>query len=364
MQSPDTLLILNYNSNNGQTARMKKATSKSVKSWDNEWYDTAATGGRFVRHDSLFRNWVTQDGTPGPSGSGGFKAEADRYHLFISLACPWAHRTLITRTLKQLEDIVSISNSKPYMGPESWAYEPEAGRIFSGAGDDDEYIERLFELYRLVDPDYEGRATVPVLWDKQRQTIVSNESAEILRMLNSAFNELISDETIRARNFCPDHLLADIDALNEWIYPKVNNGVYRSGFATTQEAYEEAVIPLFEALDRVEAMLGDKRFLLGDKLTEADIRLFPTLVRFDSVYVSHFKCALRRIVDYPNLWGYTRDIFQLPGIADTVDIDYNKAHYYGSHDTVNPHLIIPLGPMVDFRSPHNREQLAEDPSPF
>jgi putative glutathione S-transferase len=343
---------------------MKKATLKSRKSWDNDWYDTTSTGGRFVRHDALFRNWISADGTPGPTGSGGFKAEAGRYHLFISMACPWAHRTLITRTLKQLDGLISISNANAHMGPNSWTFAPEQGRIFSGAGEDDEYIEYLYELYRLVDPDYTDRATVPVLWDKQRWTIVSNESAEIMRMLNSAFNALIDDEAIRLRNFCPEHLRADIDALNAWIYPTVNNGVYRAGFATTQEAYEEAVIPLFASLDKLEAMLGDRRFLLGAKLTEADIRLFPTLVRFDSVYVSHFKCALRRIVDYPNLWGYTRDIFQLPGIADTVDIAYNKAHYYGSHATVNPHLIVPIGPALDFTTPHKREQLADDPSPF
>lgn len=343
---------------------MQKATPKSGKSWHNEWYDTASTGGRFVRHDALFRNWVTADGAPGPSGMGGFRAEAGRYHLFISMACPWAHRTLITRKLKQLGGMISVSNAKPYMGPDSWTFTPEQGRIFSGAGDDDEYIEYLYELYRLVDPDYSDRATVPVLWDKQRQTIVSNESAEIMRMLNSAFNALIVDEEVRARDFCPAHLRNEIDALNAWIYPNVNNGVYRSGFATTQEAYKEAVIPLFETLDRLEVMLGDKRFLLGDKLTEADIRLFPTLVRFDAVYAIHFKCALRRIVDYPNLWAYTRDIFQLPGIAETVDIDYNKAHYYGSHDTVNPHLIIPIGPVLDFAAPQQRAQLAGAPSPF
>jgi putative glutathione S-transferase len=343
---------------------MKKATIRSAKAWENEWYDTQSTGGRFVRHDSLFRNWITADGSPGPTGIGGFKAEAGRYHVFMSLACPWAHRTLITRALKGLEGIISVSNTRPYMGPDSWTFEPEQGRICSGIGDDDEYVEYLYELYRLVDPDYADRATVPVLWDKERQAIVSNESSEVLRMFNSAFNELIDDDAIRARDFCPTHLRADIDALNEWIYPNVNNGVYRSGFATTQEAYEEAVIPLFEALDKLEAMLADKRFLLGDKLTEADIRLFPTLVRFDSVYAIHFKCALRRIVDYPNLWAYTRDIYQLPGIAATVDIDYNKAHYYGSHDTVNPHLIIPIGPHVDFMAPQQRHLLAKDPSPY
>lgn len=343
---------------------MKKVSLDDRKDWNNEWYDTESTGGRFERHDSLFRNWITRDGEPGPSGDGGFEPEAGRYHLFISLACPWAHRTLITRKLKHLDDFISISNSNSYMGPNSWTFEPEDGRIFSSEGDDDEYIEYLYELYRLVDPDYDDRATVPVLWDKKRQTIVSNESSEILRMFNSAFNDLIDDEDIRQRDFSPAHLRKDIDTLNDWIYPNVNNGVYKAGFATTQEAYEEAVIPLFKTLDTLEGMLADKRFLLGDKLTEADIRLFPTLVRFDSVYVSHFKCALRRIVDYPNLWAYTRDIYQLPGIAETVNIDYNKAHYYGSHDTVNPHLIIPVGPAIDFSTPHNREKLADDPSPF
>ncbi|HEY0962136.1 MAG TPA: glutathione S-transferase family protein [Pseudomonadales bacterium] len=343
---------------------MKKATIRSAKAWQNAWYDTQSTGGRFVRHDSLFRNWITADGSPGPSGIGGFKAEPGRYHLFVSMACPWAHRALITRVLKQLDGMITVSNAHPYMGPDSWTFAPDQGRIWSGEGEDDEYIEYLYELYRLVDPEYADRATVPVLWDKERQTIVSNESAEILRMFNSAFDGLVGDAAVRARNFCPAHLKADIDALNEWIYPNVNNAVYRAGFATTQEAYEEAVIPLFAALDKLEAMLADRRFLLGDKLTEADIRLFPTLVRFDAVYAIHFKCALRRIVDYPNLWGYTRDIYQLPGIAATVDIDYNKAHYYGSHATVNPHLIVPIGPELDFTPPHGRERLAADPSPF
>jgi putative glutathione S-transferase len=343
---------------------MKKVSLDGRKDWNNAWYDTESTGGRFERHDSLFRNWITPNGEPGPCGAGGFEPEAGRYHLFISLACPWAHRTLITRKLKHLDDIITVSNSNSYMGPDSWTFEPDAGRIFSGEGDDDEYIEYLYELYRLVDPDYDDRATVPVLWDKKRQTIVSNESAEILRMFNSAFNDLITDDEMRQRDFSPAHMRQDIDTLNHWIYPNVNNGVYKSGFATTQEAYEEAVIPLFKTLDKLEGMLADKRFLLGDKLTEADIRLFPTLVRFDSVYVSHFKCALRRIVDYPNLWAYTRDIYQLPGINTTVDIDYNKAHYYGSHDTVNPHLIIPVGPAIDFSTPHDREKLAQDKSPF
>lgn len=343
---------------------MRKAVARTDKDWENAWYDTESTGGRFVRHDALFRNWVTRDGAPGPSGIGGFHAEPGRYHLFISLACPWAHRTLIVRKLKQLEDMVSISNTRPYMGPDSWTFEPEQGRIYSGEGEDDEYVEYLFELYRLVDPDYSDRATVPVLWDKQRQTIVSNESSEILRMLNSAFDHLLADKGTDRMDFCPEPLRGDIDALNDWIYPNVNNGVYKSGFATTQAAYEEAVRPLFRTLDELEQRLADRRFLLGDKLTEADIRLFPTLVRFDSVYVSHFKCALKRIRDYPNLWGYTRDIYQLPGIRDTVDIEYNKAHYFGSHDTVNPTLIIPIGPELDFDAPHDREQLATDKTPL
>ncbi len=343
---------------------MKKVSLRSARDWNNDWYDTESTGGRFERHDSLFRNWITADGKAGPTGRGGFKAETGRYHLFISLACPWAHRTLIIRTLKNLQDIISVSNTKPYMGPDSWTFDPEQGRIFSGQEEEDEYVEYLFELYRLVDPGYDDRATVPVLWDKAQQTIVSNESSEIMRMLNTEFNALIDDEQARTRNFCPDTLLEEIDRLNEWIYPNVNNGVYRAGFATTQDAYEEAVIPLFETLDKLDTMLSSQRFLSGDKLTEADIRLFPTLVRFDSVYVSHFKCALRRIVDYPNLWAYTRDIYQLPGIANTVDIDYNKTHYYGSHDTVNPHLIIPIGPELDFNAPHDRASLSEDPSPF
>ena len=343
---------------------MKKAVIKANKAWQNQWYDTETTGGRFERHESLFRNWITQDGSPGPTGIGGFNAEAGRYHLFISMACPWAHRTLITRKLKNLEGMITVSNSRTYMGEKSWSYEPDAGRIFSGEGGDDEYIEYLYELYRLVDPDYDDRATVPVLWDKHRQTIVSNESSEIMRMFNSKFDELIKDGDTRKRDFCPDNLRGKIDELNDWIYPSVNNGVYKSGFATTQEAYEEAVIPVFETLDKLDLLLSQTRFLTGDKLTEADIRLFPTLVRFDSVYVSHFKCALKRIVDYPNLWAYTRDIYQLPGISDTVDIDYNKAHYYGSHDTVNPHLIIPIGPELNFTEAHNRVSLADDPSPF
>lgn len=332
---------------------MKKATQKSSTQWENEWYDTKASDGRFVRSDALFRNWITADGSPGPTGIGGFEAAAGRYHIYVSMACPWAHRTLIYRKLKTLEDMISISITRPYMGPLSWSFEPEQGRIFYKEGDEDEYVEYLYELYRLVDPEYSNRATVPVLWDKQRQTIVSNESSEIVRMLNTEFNQLGASEL----DFYPENLRREIDELNEFIYPNLNNGVYKAGFATSQEAYEEAVWPIFDTLDKLEKRLSKQRYLTGNQFTEADIRLFPTLVRFDSVYVSHFKCSLRRIVDYPNLWGYTRDIYQIPGIADTVDMEYNKQHYYGSHESVNPTLIIPIGPELDFTAPHGREKL-------
>lgn len=330
---------------------MQKVRLQDAGDWKNEWYDTESTGGRFERKDAVFRHWITRDGSPGPSGHGGFAPEPGRYHLFVSWACPWAHRALICRKLKGLEDMITVSYARPYMGPDSWSFEPDQGRVFRAEGDQDQYIEYLYELYRLVDPGYKGRATVPVLWDKQEQTIVSNESSEIVRMFNSVFD----DVGARTLDLYPEALRAEIDAYNEWIYPTVNNGVYRAGFATTQEAYEEAVHPLFESLDRLEGILSKQRFLCGDCLTEADIRLFPTLVRFDSVYVGHFKCGLKRIVDYPNLWAYTRDIYQTGDISDTVDIRENKLHYYGSHDTVNPTLIIPVGPLLDFDAPHHRD---------
>lgn len=333
---------------------MKKARIEHQQAWQNEWYDTDSTGGRFQRHDALFRNWVTADGSPGPSGRGGFRAEPGRYHLYVSWACPWAHRTLIFRLLKGLEDMISVSYTRAYMGPESWSFEPDQGRLFRAEGEEDEYVDYLYELYRLVDPGYDDRATVPVLWDKQQQTIVSNESAEIVRMFNSAFDQVGATPL----DLCPEDQQEEIAELNEWIYPTVNNGVYRAGFATTQEAYEEAVWPLFESLDRLEERLSRRRYLTGERLTEADIRLFPTLVRFDSVYVGHFKCGLRRIVDYPNLWGYTRDIYQTGRISETVNIDQNKRHYYGSHDTINPTGVIPVGPILDFNAPHDRDSLA------
>lgn len=351
---------------------MQKLTPEQMHAWRNDWYDTKKSGGRFERSEALYRNWVTRDGAAGSTGSDGFKAESGRYHLYISMACPWAHRTLLTRKLKGLEAHISVSNTLPYMGPQSWSFEPEQGRLFRAAGEGDYYIEYLYELYRLVDPEYKGRATVPVLWDKQRQTIVSNESAEIVRMLNSEFAAITEDthpdtahgtptQTRDTHSIYPDlypePLRAEIDHWNELLYPSVNNGVYRSGFATTQEAYKEAVYALFAMLDKLEEHLATHRYLTGKSITEADLRLFPTLVRFDAVYFGHFKCNIRRISDYPNLWAYTRDIYQLPGVAETVDIDYNKAHYYGSHETVNPTLIIPVGPILDFMAPHQRDQL-------
>lgn len=315
-----------------------------------KWYDTAATGGRFVRQESRFRNWVTPDGSPGPSGSGGFAAEAGRYHLYISPACPWAHRTLIFRKLKGLEDMISLSAVNAYLGAEGWSFDPGRGVI----ADDVNHARYLMEIYRLADPAYADRATVPVLWDKKQQTIVSNESAEIIRMFNSAFDLLGAKDF----DFYPAPLRKEIDELNAVIYPNINNGVYRAGFATNQQAYEEAARDVFDTLEDLEARLGRQRYLTGDRITEADWRLFTTLVRFDPVYHGHFKCNWKRLVDYPNLWGYTRELYQYPGIAETVDVDYIKAHYYGSHDTINPSGIIPIGPQIDFTEPHDRGKQA------
>jgi glutathionyl-hydroquinone reductase len=316
--------------------------------WHDVWYDTKESGGRFVRTDSQFRNWVTPDGSPGPSGEGGFSAEPGRYHLYVSMACPWAHRTLILRKLKGLEDMISLSAVNTYMGAEGWTFHPGPGVIPDSVNG----ATRLYEVYRAAVPDYSGRVTVPVLWDKQRGAIVSNESAEILRMFNSAFDQVGANDL----DFYPEPLRAEIDALNAVIYPKVNNGVYMSGFATTQEAYEEAVIPLFEALDELDERLGRQRYLTGSRITEADWRLFTTLVRFDPVYHGHFKCNRRRIRDYPNLWGYLRDLYQVPGVSETVHVDLIKAHYYGSHETINPHLIVPVGPDIDYAAPHDRDR--------
>lgn len=317
--------------------------------WKNEWYETKSTGGRFERKAPSFRHWVTKDGSAGISGVGGFKAEPNRYHLYVSLACPWAHRTIIYRKLKGLEGMISMSVVNAFMGDEGWTFAPGEGVV----ADPILNAINVHEIYTAAQADYTGRVTVPILWDKKTNTIVSNESPEIIRMFNSAFD----DVGALPGDFSPPVLLAEIDELNEFIYPTINNGVYRAGFATTQEAYEEAVTEVFSALDTLELRLEDSRYLTGNTIIEADWRLFTTLVRFDAVYVGHFKCNLRRIVDYPNIWGYLRDLYQVPGIEETVAMDYIKAHYYGSHETINPTRVIPAGPDIDFHMPHGREQL-------
>ena len=318
--------------------------------WSKEWYDTAKTGGAFKRDTSKFRNWVTADGSAGPSGEGGFKAEAGRYHLYVSLACPWAHRTLIFRALKGLEGLIDVSVVHPDMLDEGWTFATD----FDGAtGDQLHGAAFMREVYTRADPKSSGRVTVPVLWDKTRGTIVSNESAEIIRMFNSAFNDLTGNND----DYYPDALRSEIDEVNARIYDEVNNGVYKSGFATTQDAYDKAVGPLFDALDWLEERLSGQRYLVGDRLTEADWRLFTTLVRFDSVYHLHFKCNRRRITDYPALWAYTRELYQHPGVAETVNLDHIVRHYHYSHDTINPNRIIPINPVLDFMAPHGRAAL-------
>lgn len=313
--------------------------------WQDRWYDTKTTGGHFVRPDSRYRNWVTPDGSAGPTGEDGFKAEPGRYHLYVSLACPWAHRTLIFRRLKKLTDAISVSVVAPHMLADGWTFNEENPDHLYG-------VSRLYEIYLKANPTYSGRVTVPVLWDKERETIVSNESAEIIRMLNSAFDEL-GDATL---DFYPEALRGEIEALNAEIYAKVNNGVYRAGFATSQDAYEEAFRALFNTLDELDARLDEQRFLMGDPLTEADWRLFTTLVRFDAVYFGHFKCNRRRITDYPNLSGYVRDLFQVPGVKETVNFEHIKQHYYYSHEQINPTRIVPLGPLLILDAPHDRDR--------
>lgn len=315
--------------------------------WHTDWYDTKSTGGKFERKASSFRNWITKDGSAGITGEAGFKAEPNRYHLYISLACPWAHRAIIYRQLKGLDSMIPMSVVNAYMGENGWNFEAGDGVV----SDPIFNAQFLHQVYTQADPDYTGRVTVPVLWDKHKQTIVSNESADIIRMLNSAFDDVGAVKG----DFYPQALRQQIDELNDFVYANINNGVYRAGFATTQEAYDEAVIALFDALEVIEQRLSTQRYLLGDRITEADWRLFTTLVRFDAVYVGHFKCNLKRIVDFPHLWGYVRDLYQVEGIAQTVDIDYIKAHYYGSHETINPTRIIPKGPELDFSSPHHRK---------
>ena len=317
--------------------------------WQDRWYDTKSTGGRFVRNSAAFRNWVTPDGSPGPMGTGGFRAEPGRYHLYVSLACPWAHRTLIMRRLKGLEEMIGLSVVHWRMLEHGWTFEEGPGTI----PDPIHGAQYLHQIYTAAEPSYTGRVTVPVLWDRASATIVSNESAEIIRMFNAAFDGIGA----KPGDYYPQALRADIDALNTRIYDNVNNGVYKAGFATTQHAYDEAVRPLFETLDWLDARLASQRYLCGDSLTEADIRLFTTLVRFDPVYVGHFKCNLRRIADYPNLSGYLRDLYQTGGIAETVNLQHIKGHYYQSHRNINPTGIVPLGPVMDLDAPHGRERL-------
>lgn len=314
--------------------------------WVDQWYDTKSTNGRFVRKAPQFRNWVTADGAAGPSGKGGFKAEPGRYHLYVSLACPWAHRTLIVRALKGLEKMISVSVVHWYMAENGWTFDVGDGVVpdtVNGA-------QFLHQVYTKAKPDYSGRVTVPVLWDKQTKTIVSNESPEIIRMFNAAFDEVGAVQG----DYYPEHLRSEIDALNDRIYTTVNNGVYRCGFATTQAAYEEAITPLFDTLDWLEDILSRKRYLTGGQITEADWRLFTTLIRFDPVYVGHFKCNIRRIADYPNLSNYLRDLYQQPGIARTVNMEHIKRHYYESHSSINPSRVVPNGPDIDYKTPHDR----------
>ena len=318
--------------------------------WSSQWYDTQKSGGHFVRDTARHRNWITADGSAGPSGKGGFPAESGRYHLYVSYACPWAHRTLIFRHLKGLEEHISVSVVHPLMLDEGWTFETD----FDGAtGDDVLRKTRLFEVYLQSDPKSTGRVTVPVLWDRQVGTIVSNESSEIIRMFNSAFDQLTGNDL----DFWPMAMREDIEEINNDIYQNVNNGVYRSGFATRADAYEQVVHQLFAALDRLELRLSSNRYLLDDRLTEADWRLFTTLIRFDAVYVGHFKCNIRRIVDYPALSGYMRELYQMSGIADTVNMKHIKYHYYASHLNINPTGIVPAGPEQDFSAVHGRDHL-------
>jgi putative glutathione S-transferase len=307
--------------------------------WHDVWYDTKSSKGQFVRSASQFRNFITKDGAPGPTGKGGFKAESGRYHLYVSLACPWAHRTLIFRKLKKLEDHISLSVVHYLMLEKGWVFTKGEG----ATGDGLFGAETLADIYVRADPKYSGRVTVPVLWDKQENTIVSNESAEIIRMFNSAFDNLTGD----SQDFYPEDLRAEIDELNSFVYDNINNGVYKCGFATTQDAYAENFDRLFSALDQIEARLEGKSYLFGERLTEADWRLFTTLIRFDAVYVGHFKCNLRRIADYPNLQAYLKRLYAHPGVRDTVDFTHIKGHYYGSHRTINPTGIVPVGPKLD-----------------
>ncbi|MGB6179031.1 glutathione S-transferase family protein [Carnobacterium sp.] len=309
--------------------------------WHDQWYDTKGSGGRFIRQESQFRNWITPDGSAGPSGEAGFKAEPNRYHLYVALACPWANRALIMRNLKGLEEIISLSVVNPLMAENGWTFEQEEGVI----ADPVTNAKYLYEVYTQVDPTYSGRVTVPVLYDLKQNKIVNNESAEIMRMLNTAFDQIGAKEG----DYYPKEWRSEIDEVNELVYHFVNNGVYKAGFATVQEVYHEEVVKLFTALDTLEKILEKNRYLVGEVLTEADWRLFTTLIRFDSVYHGHFKCNIKRLTEYTNLWRYTRELYNWPGISETVNFDHIKNHYYRSHKNINPTGIVPLGPELDFK---------------
>jgi putative glutathione S-transferase len=305
--------------------------------------------GKFVRTESSFRNWVTNDGSAGPSGDEGFTAEPGRYHLYVSYACPWAHRALIFRALKGLEDVISVSVVHPLMPAESWVF----GEYPGATEDHINHAHYLYENYLKADPDFDGLVTVPLLWDKKHETIVNNESSEIIRMFNSAFDDYTESDL----DFYPESLREEIDAINEIVYHNINNGVYRAGFATTQSAYNEAFDQLFNTMDELEILLSKQRYLVGKQITEADWRLFTTLVRFDAVYYNHFKTNKKRLIDYPGLWSYTRELYQVPGVAETVNMDHIKYHYFGSHKSINPTGIVPRGPDIDFMQPHDRESI-------
>jgi putative glutathione S-transferase len=313
--------------------------------WEDSWYDTKAHDGRFQRESAGFREQITVNG-----GGDKFPAATDRYHLYASYACPWSHRALIFRNLKGLEKLLTVSITHWYMGENGWTFAAGGGVV----PDPELHAECLYEIYQAADPHYTGRATVPILWDKKRHTIVNNESADIIRMFNSAFDGLGA----RPGDYYPDELRDQIDEINDRVYATVNNGVYKAGFATTQQAYEEAVKPLFDTLDWLDHRLASQRYLVGDRVTEADWRLFVTLVRFDPVYFGHFKCNCKRLVDYQNLWPYVRDLYQVPGIAETVRLDHIKPHYYMSHKPINPTGVVPVGPQLDFEQEHTRARLA------
>lgn len=314
--------------------------------WQDKWYDTDSSGGEFQREAAKLRNWVTVDGRPGPSGEGGFAAESGRYHLYVSLACPWAHRTLIFRKLKELEAHIPVHVVSYLMLENGWSFDKSTGSTGDGLFDAD----FMHQIYTRNSPQYSGRVTVPVLWDTQTQQIVSNESAEIIRMFNSAFNELTGNE----RDFYPEALALEIDDVNQAVYENVNNGVYKAGFATSQDAYESAYDALFASLDALEERLSRQRYLVGTHLTEADWRLFTTLIRFDAVYHGHFKCNRQKLSEFPNLFEYVKELYQYPGISETVDFTHIKGHYYGSHPTINPSGVVPKGPVINWDKPHQR----------